>query len=148
MRFLCLHGYSTKKLKKITKDNITCGEATRESSPQKLDLNYPSMTLLTNSSIVSGLFWRIVTNVGPANSVYNVEARAPPSLRIGVDPGVLSFTRVGEKKSFLVRAEGSLENRTNNVPLLSGSITWADDIHNVKLPWLFMGHGCLCCSQG
>ncbi|PQM34396.1 subtilisin-like protease SBT4.3 isoform X1 [Prunus yedoensis var. nudiflora] len=98
-----------------------------------MDLNFPSFSLaVEDGHEIKGNFHRTVTNVGKPNSTYNVSIVMPDSIKVNVVPSVLSFTDVGEKKSFLVEAN---EPHITQVPIISGSITWKNRKHVVKSHW-------------
>ncbi|PQM42507.1 subtilisin-like protease SBT4.3 isoform X1 [Prunus yedoensis var. nudiflora] len=96
-----------------------------------MDLNYPSSLAVEDGHEIKGNFHRTVTNVGKPNSTYNVSIVMPDSIKVNVEPSVLSFTDVGEKKSFLVEVNGP---HITQVPIISGSITWKNRKHVVKSP--------------
>ncbi|KAJ8439458.1 hypothetical protein Cgig2_008489 [Carnegiea gigantea] len=129
VRFLCSQGYTRDKLKQITGGISTCQDPFNASLSS--DLNYPSVTLVANSSSFVGTFQRIVTNVGNANTTYKVNATGPPALEIVVEPEVLWFNHVGQKKSFIVHVQGTIENAK---VALSGSVIWYDGMHVVRSP--------------
>lgn len=76
-------------------------------------------------------FTREVINVGSPNSIYNVHVHVPDILEVKEDPSTLSFKDGGEEKSFVVKVDGS---RISQVPIISGSITWKDGVHEVRTP--------------
>ncbi|XWS49867.1 hypothetical protein CRYUN_Cryun12cG0040100 [Craigia yunnanensis] len=64
-----------------------------------------------------------VTNVGSPNSTYTALMSLQPGFNITVEPQVLSFSALGENKSFTVKVSGpdiSLQ------PIISGNIIWQD----------------------
>ncbi|KAJ1391132.1 Peptidase S8/S53 domain [Sesbania bispinosa] len=128
VKFLCGQGYDNKKLRTITDDSSSC---TSTNNGTVWDLNLPSFALSTNvSRSFSRIFHRTVTNVGSATSRYKARINAPPSLlNIKVEPDVLSFSSVGEKKSFTLRIEGSI-----NVDIVSSSLVWDDGVFQVRSP--------------
>ena len=100
VKFLCGQGYSDKQLQLVTGDKSSCSKATNGSP---WDLNYPSFTLYTPSGpYIARDFHRTVTNVGSAISTYKAIVKPPKELDIQVQPNVLSFKSIGEKKSFVV----------------------------------------------
>ena len=76
-----------------------------------------------------GKFTRTVTNVGSPNSTYHVSINTPDSINVTVKPSVLSFTSVGEKKSFIVIVTGP---RIAQMPIMSGSLIWGDGVRVVR----------------
>ncbi|XVE52596.1 hypothetical protein DITRI_Ditri02bG0134700 [Diplodiscus trichospermus] len=128
IKFLCGQGYGTQFLQLVTRDNTTCSEATNGTV---WDLNYPSFAVFTSASqTVSRVFNRTVTNVGSPMSVYRAKVTAPTgTLKIRVNPSVLSFTSVGQKLSFALTTEG-----TTDKSIVSASLEWADGLHKVRSP--------------
>ncbi|XP_016649805.1 PREDICTED: cucumisin-like [Prunus mume] len=127
--FLCKQSYNTTTVRKLTGDKSVC----RGIKPARAwDLNYPSFSLaVEDGHEIKGNFHRTVTNVGEPNSTYNVSIVMPDSIKVNVEPSVLSFTDVGEKKSFRVDVNGP---HITQVPIISGSITWKNGNHVVKSP--------------
>ncbi|KAL2326646.1 hypothetical protein Fmac_025704 [Flemingia macrophylla] len=120
VKFLYGQGYDTKKIRTITADNSNC---TQDNIGTVWDLNLPSFTVYMNTStFFTRVFHRTVTNVGSATSEYRARVTTPPSLiNFKVEPDVLSFSSVGQKKSFTRTIEG----RTN-VGIVSSSLIWDD----------------------
>jgi hypothetical protein len=127
VKFLCGQGYNTKLLKILTGNNSTCSEATKGSV---FDLNYPSFALSTPpSKSISQVFNRTVTNVGLATSTYKATLTTPLGLTIKVNPSVLSFTSLGQKLSFVLTIEGTIENS-----VVSAALLWDDGTFQVRSP--------------
>ncbi|KAJ1389149.1 Peptidase S8/S53 domain [Sesbania bispinosa] len=128
VKFLCGQGYDTKKLRTITDDDSSC---TPSNNGTAWDLNLPSFTLSTNGSrSFSRIFHRTVTHVGSTTSRYKAKITVPlSSISIKVEPDVLSFSSMGEKKSFTIRINGTI-----NVGMVSSSLVWDDDIFQVRSP--------------
>jgi len=55
----------------------------------------------------------------------------PTSISVLVEPSVLSFSAVGEKKSFTVKVTGP---KISQQPIISGAITWKDGANVVRTP--------------
>ncbi|XP_017250948.1 subtilisin-like protease SBT4.3 [Daucus carota subsp. sativus] len=125
--FLCNEGYNTSLVRLISGDSSNC------STPGKTwDLNYPSFALsLLDGEEVSASYTRTVTNVGCPNSTYSYEAFLPPSFNVTVEPEVLTFTEVGEKKSFTLNIVGP---PMVQVPIVSGSLVWTDGNYTIRSP--------------
>ncbi|TKY56807.1 Cucumisin protein [Spatholobus suberectus] len=132
IKFLCGEGYTDKELRLLTKDHSTCrGQANKKAI---YELNLPSFALFVNSSDFSRAYRRTVTNVGSATSTYKARVIAPSLLQIQVKPNTLSFTSVGQKKSFYVIIEGRI-----NVQIVSASLIWDDGNHQVRSPIVVYG---------
>ncbi|XVF75261.1 hypothetical protein PTKIN_Ptkin13bG0173300 [Pterospermum kingtungense] len=128
IKFLCGQGYGTRFLQLVTRDDTTCSEATNGTV---WDLNYPSFALFTSASgNVSRVFNRTVTNVGSPTSVYRANVTVPAgTLKIRVNPSVLSFTSFEQKLSFALTIEG-----TTDKSIVSASLVWDDGVHKVRSP--------------
>ncbi|XP_059461951.1 cucumisin-like [Corylus avellana] len=127
VRFLCGQGYNTKLLQILAGDNNTCSEATNGSV---FDLNYPSFALSTPpSKSISQVFNRTVTNVGSPMSTYKAIVTTQLGLTIKVNPSVLSFTSLGQKLSFALTIEGTIENS-----VVSAALVWDDGTFRVRSP--------------
>ncbi|KAJ8642609.1 hypothetical protein MRB53_004357 [Persea americana] len=126
---LCKQGYNKAELRIVTGDSSTCSGI----SPGKTwDLNYPSFALsIPDGQPISGTFKRTVTNVGLANSTYHVNVDMPTSVKVTVEPSILSFSSVGEKKSYTVKVSGGVIVQQ---PIISGYISWKDGVHTVRSP--------------
>ncbi|KAF8053120.1 hypothetical protein N665_1462s0005 [Sinapis alba] len=128
--FLCGLNYTSKTLKLITGEAITCNGNTLPRN-----LNYPSMSakLLEANSSFTVSFNRTVTNLGTPNSTYKskIVLNHGSKLNVKVSPRVLSMTSVKEKQSFTVTVSGSYID-----PKLpsSASLIWFDGTHKVRSP--------------
>uniref|UniRef100_A0A2N9HNH7 Subtilisin-like protease fibronectin type-III domain-containing protein n=1 Tax=Fagus sylvatica TaxID=28930 RepID=A0A2N9HNH7_FAGSY len=119
IKFLCAQGYHTTLLRHITGDKSICPEG---SAGTAFDLNYPSIALSTPlSKAISHVFNRTVTNVGSPTSTYKAIVTTPPGLSIKVNPSVLSFTSLGQKLSFTLTIEGTIDKQ-----IVSASLIWDD----------------------
>ncbi|KAK8945259.1 hypothetical protein KSP39_PZI007739 [Platanthera zijinensis] len=127
IKMLCAEGYNTTNLRAIAGDSSACTSVTNATV---LGLNYPSVALLVKHGIsLSNSFQRTVTNVGKSNSIYKATICAHASIKISVEPDILSFEALLEKKSFLVKIEGVVETS-----ILSASLIWSDGVYNVRSP--------------
>nr|XP_027187920.1 cucumisin-like [Cicer arietinum] len=124
--FLCGLGYSQSVLQLITEDDITCFDTV-----SARDLNYPSFALKAPrpKHHLSGSFKRTVTNVGLPMSIYRAIMTVPKGLIVSVNPSVLSFTSLGEKKTYVLTIEGKLKKSIN-----SASLVWDDGNFQVRSP--------------
>lgn len=127
--FLCKQGYNS-TLGLITGDNSSTCSSTELG--RGWNLNYPSFQLgVEDGQSIDAVFNRTVTNVGSPNSTYTLTAYWPSSVSVSVEPSTLSFSAVGEKKSFTVTVKGSPMTQQ---PILSGAIAWKDGVHAVRSP--------------
>ncbi|CDY14583.1 BnaC02g25300D [Brassica napus] len=99
--FLCGLNYTSKTLRLITGEAVTC---TGNTLPR--NLNYPSMSakLSEPNSSFTVTFNRTVTNVGTPNSTYKsqIVLNHGTKLSVKVSPDVLFMKSVNEKQSFTV----------------------------------------------
>ncbi|PRQ59339.1 putative cucumisin [Rosa chinensis] len=129
INFLCSQGYSGKLLQAITRDKTSCSSKSNNGTAN--DLNYPSFALsIKDPKFVNGVFHRTVTNVGSSKSTYRANIVAPLGLKINVNPSVLSFTSLEQKKSFVVTIKGPIEKSN----LVSASLVWDDGAFQVRSP--------------
>lgn len=141
VNFLCKQGYNTSNLRLVTGDNSSCDGI---APGRAWDLNYPSISLyVEDGQPISGVFTRKVTNVGAANSTYQATAYLPILSTVGyepympvvvmitVEPSVLTFSEVGETKTFTVNVTGPAISQH---PITSGAIIWMDETHVVRTP--------------
>ncbi|BAT96244.1 hypothetical protein VIGAN_08315100, partial [Vigna angularis var. angularis] len=82
------------------------------------------------STPFSRTFHRTVTNVGANTSTYKARLSVVAALlKVKVEPDVISFSYVGQKKSFTLVIEGTL-----NVETVSSSLIWDDGTFQVRSP--------------
>lgn len=130
VNFLCKQGYNTTIIRQITGDNSSVCNSTEPG--RAWDLNYPSFSLaIEDGQPIYGVFTRTVTNVGSPNSTYTVRPYLPASVSVDVEPQSLSFSAVGEQKSFTVKVTGP---KIAQQPIMSGAIVWEDGVHQVRSP--------------
>uniref|UniRef100_A0A6N2KB78 Peptidase S8/S53 domain-containing protein n=2 Tax=Salix viminalis TaxID=40686 RepID=A0A6N2KB78_SALVM len=130
INFLCKQGYST-TLRMITGSN---GSVCNSTTPGRAwDLNYPTFALaVEDGQPIQGVFTRTVTNVGNSSSTYTVSVSTPTPVSIHVGAPVLTFSEIGEMKTFTVKPLGP---QIAQQPIMSGAITWKDgNGHEVRSP--------------
>ena len=133
IQFLCHEGYNDSTMANLPgQQQINCSKllpATGEDA-----INYPTMqlSLKSNQEPTTGIFRRVVTNVGPSQSVYNATIKAPKGVVITVKPTSLSFSRVSQKRSFKVVVKAN--PMSSKVLMVSGSLTWRSPGHTVRSP--------------
>ncbi|KAB5564445.1 hypothetical protein DKX38_004499 [Salix brachista] len=130
INFLCKQGYNT-TLRMITGSNSSVCNSTTPG--RAWDLNYPTFALaVEDGQPIQGVFTRTVTNVGNSSSTYTVSMSTPYSVSITVEPPVLTFSKIGEMKTFTVKLFGP---KIAQQPIKSGAITWKDgNGHEVRSP--------------
>lgn len=135
LSLLCQQGYNDTDIALITgSKKYSCGNA-----PPLLGfdgLNYPSFHLQVENetSEITAVYYRTVTNVGYGKSTYKAKVKPPKGVSVEVIPNVMTFDRPSEKKDFKVVLKGKfVEKETWYV---SGSLVWSDTRHNVRSPIL------------
>ncbi|KAI4313539.1 hypothetical protein L6164_026512 [Bauhinia variegata] len=128
INLLCAQGYNTRLLRRITGDDSSCPETTNATAR---DLNYPSFAFQTQlAKPTNATFKRTVTNVGSSVSTYKATITvSSQGLKIQVNPNVLSFTSLGQKQTFELSIDGTIEE-----PILSASLVWNDGNFQVRSP--------------
>ncbi|XP_030522893.1 subtilisin-like protease SBT3.9 isoform X1 [Rhodamnia argentea] len=122
---LCFMGYNSSAISTMTGKPTKC----KESSNCLVNLNLPSIVIpnLKRGVTVS----RVVTNVGPVNSIYTARVEAPVGTYVRVKPSVLSFNSSMTKLKFrvifnsLLRVQGRYS---------FGNLFWEDGLHEVRIP--------------
>ncbi|KAE9600938.1 putative tripeptidyl-peptidase II [Lupinus albus] len=129
--FLCSLNYTLEQVQTIAQNpNVNCSR--RFSDPGHL--NYPSFSILFRSKKRAVRYTRTLTNVGDANSVYNVGVDGPSAVSITVKPTKLVFGKVHEKKRYTVTFASK---KHVAVKAAFGSITWSNSEHQVRSPVAF-----------
>ncbi|CAN6854969.1 unnamed protein product [Brassica oleracea] len=127
--FLCALNYNSSQIGCVTRGNYAC-------DPRKMysvaDLNYPSFSVSVHGSGGTYKYTRTVTNVGGAGSYTVKVISETAAVKISVEPAVLNFKKVNEKKSYSVTftVVSSMAPRSNSF----GSIEWSDGKHVVASP--------------
>ncbi|GLJ10279.1 hypothetical protein SUGI_0125350 [Cryptomeria japonica] len=145
IQFLCSLNYTTKQIGLLMEDHvISCPVS--NTSEEIADLNYPSFSLLFNSTNSTKLGQvvrtRTVTNVGAAHSTYKVRVKRPSGIKIRVEPRVLEFTEKNEKLQFRVRFESVVIGKGGDK--MFGEIAWEcvrGGTHVVRSPIVVVRQG-------
>lgn len=133
IQFLCHEGYNDSSLANLVgQESINCSKLLPASGEDAI--NYPTMQLSLKSKQepTTGIFRRVVTNVGPSRSTYNATIQSPKGVVITVKPRSLSFSRVSQKRSFKVVVKAN--PLSSKVLMVSGSLTWKSPGHTVRSP--------------
>lgn len=104
-------------------------------SPSSNNLNYPSLQISKLKRKVT--ITRTVTNVGSARSIYFSSVKSPVGFSVRVEPSILYFNHVGQKKSFCITVEArnpKASKKNDAEEYAFGWYTWNDGIHNVRSP--------------
>ncbi|KAK1603851.1 hypothetical protein QYE76_027524 [Lolium multiflorum] len=125
--YICWLESTDAKAASLLDSSLPCGDLPKITEAQ---LNYPTITvpLRPTPFIVN----RTVTNVGPAESTYTAKVEAPTTLAVHVSPETLSFSKVGEKKTFSVSVSG--HGVTEEELTAEGSLSWVSEKHVVRSP--------------
>ncbi|KAI3955664.1 hypothetical protein MKW92_018492 [Papaver armeniacum] len=132
---LCNVGLDAKKIRLIT--NRSCPSKIRPGNAR--NLNYPSL----GAHIVAHkpfklTFRRTVTNFGNAHSTYHATIRADSDrINVTVNPNVLSFNSLTQRKSFVVTVVGDALDYSETA---TGSLIWSDGNHTVRSPLVVCTH--------
>ncbi|CAH8342883.1 unnamed protein product [Eruca vesicaria subsp. sativa] len=136
INFLCNSNYTGTNIVTITRRKADCDGARRAGHVG--NLNYPSFSVVFQQygeSKMSTHFIRTVTNVGDSDSVYEVKIRPPRGTTVTVAPEKLSFRRVGQKLSFVVRVKTTeVKLSPGATSVETGHIVWSDGKRNVTSP--------------
>lgn len=140
--FLCGQNLSPEMLTVFTKGEYNCSAGENSAS----NLNYPSLSFVYNQGDNATSFrstvTRTVTNVGMANSVYNVRVMPPPGVTVKVEPTTLSFSKMYEKKTYTVTCDTSAKLLSaGDLSVFFGSLIWSDSKHEVRSAIAFTWQG-------
>ncbi|KAL6504642.1 hypothetical protein OROHE_023400 [Orobanche hederae] len=135
--FLCDIGYEPAKIKLIAQDiadNFSC--PINKSRDYVSNMNYPSISIshLKENEVRS--VTRVVTNVGDANSTYDVVVEAPACVDVQVVPGKLQFSKDVHKLHF----QANFKMRKASREDVFGSISWMNEKRKVRSPFVLMGN--------
>ncbi|KAK6117125.1 LOW QUALITY PROTEIN: hypothetical protein DH2020_049170 [Rehmannia glutinosa] len=126
--YLCFL-YTEKQVSFIVNKNINCHKSTYRGEPEA-QLNYPSFAVQLGYN--NQKYSRTVTNVGDAKSTYNVKIESVPGVNVTVEPTVLDFTKVKQKRTYKIYF--SRQEFTKNGSYVQGSIAWVSAQHIVRIP--------------
>ncbi|KAK4479543.1 hypothetical protein RD792_015060 [Penstemon davidsonii] len=132
IKMLCGLRSDTSTLRKIFGVNVNCSEGFKINHKA---LNYPSMTISFGSfesnqtKPFAEKLTRTVTNVGRANSTYKAKTSIISDYNINVNPSILTFGELNEKKTFEVTVSGKITGK-----MISAALEWSDGVHNVRSP--------------
>ncbi|VAI22247.1 unnamed protein product [Triticum turgidum subsp. durum] len=132
--FLCAIEYEPAQIAALTKHSSDHCSPNRTYSVAAL--NYPSFSATFPAAGGTEKHTRTLTNVGKPGT-YKVTASAAAAsgtaIKVSVEPSTLSFSKVGEKRSYTVSfAAGGRPSGTNGF----GRLVWSSDHHVVASPIL------------
>ncbi|XAR58180.1 Tripeptidyl-peptidase II [Bertholletia excelsa] len=132
LNFFCHYGISEKKIRSIS--NYTNFSCPKHSNNEDLisNINYPSVSIGSLRGLEGVKFvQRTLTNLGSARASYVSSIDAPPGLLVNVSPRRIDFAKVLQRVSFRISFHANDASRGYNF----GSITWADGVHQVRMPF-------------
>lgn len=134
--FLCALNYTESEISSVARRKFACDASKKYSLT---DLNYPSFavnidTTLTGSGSTILKYTRTLTNVASPGTYKVSISSQNPGAKISVEPAVLSFTQMTEKKLYTVTfTVSSMPSSTVSF----GRIEWSDGKHIVGSPVAF-----------
>ncbi|KAJ0097604.1 hypothetical protein Patl1_28569 [Pistacia atlantica] len=127
--FLCALNYTESEINSVARRNFTCDASKKYSIT---NLNYPSFAMGSGSTVFKHT--RTLTNVGSPGTYKVSISSQSPAVKISVEPAVLSFTQMNEKKLYTATfTVSSMPTGTNSF----GRIEWSDGKHIVGSPVAF-----------
>ncbi|PHU26326.1 hypothetical protein BC332_04658 [Capsicum chinense] len=125
--YLCGLSYTAQEVSTILHKKVHCTTSIPEA-----ELNYPSFSITLGSDTQE--YTRTVTNVGEANSTYNVDISPPEGVEITVSPSSLHFSEVKESMTYQVTFKRSASGTVSNANFVQGYLKWSSDKHSVRSP--------------
>ncbi|XAR70373.1 Cucumisin [Bertholletia excelsa] len=127
--YLCGLGYSDEEVGMVINGDVNCSKV---KSIQKAQLNYPSFAIELGS--LEETYTRTVTNVGPANSTYQLDIILPKGVEVIVSPKQLEFTKVNQKLTYQVTFRRG--TALPDISFVQGLLSWVSipTRHTVKSP--------------
>nr|XP_043626075.1 subtilisin-like protease [Erigeron canadensis] len=126
--YLCGLGYSDAHVKAIVHKEVSCSNISVITEAQ---LNYPSFAIALKSNETK-TYTRTLTNVGDANSSYDVSITTALGMAVMVSPSTLTFSAVNQKLSYLVAF--AAERPNPKIKFAEGDLVWKSAKHSVRSP--------------
>ncbi|XP_014510577.1 subtilisin-like protease SBT1.3 [Vigna radiata var. radiata] len=130
--FLCTQNLTPTQLQVFAKfSNRSC----KHSLASPGDLNYPAISSIFTQKTATSfsrpvIVHRTVTNVGPADSKYQVVISPFEGASVKVEPETLNFTKEHQKLSYKI----TFTPRVRQTSPEFGSLVWKDGLHTVRSP--------------
>ncbi|XP_059294706.1 subtilisin-like protease 4 [Lycium ferocissimum] len=124
--YLCSLNYSNREVSMIVLRKVNCSSKIPEA-----ELNYPSFSI--GLGLEAQTYTRTATNVGEAVSSYTVQIVPPQGVDVKVDPPILNFSELDQKKTYQVTFSRSTTS-TINATLVQGYLRWTSSKHFVRSP--------------
>ncbi|XP_021735084.1 subtilisin-like protease SBT1.7 [Chenopodium quinoa] len=141
--FLCALKYTPSQINLVARRNFSCDSA---KDYRISDFNYPSFAVSFKTGPTTDAagspssgptvvkHTRTLTNVGPPGSYQVTVTSQAPEVKISVEPEILSFSKMNDKKSYTVTfSTGPMPSDT----MRFARIDWADGKHVVASPIAF-----------
>ncbi|XP_060194761.1 subtilisin-like protease [Lycium barbarum] len=125
--YLCGLNYTDQQVSAILQKKVHCALSLPEA-----ELNYPSFSIKLGSKTRE--YTRTVTNVGEANSIYNVEISPPEGVEVTVSRSSFNFSEVNERIAYQVTFTRSASGTGSNTNFAQGYLKWSSDKHSVRSP--------------
>ncbi|KAL7150228.1 hypothetical protein ABFS83_05G096800 [Erythranthe nasuta] len=125
--YVCGLNYTNQQVGIIVGRNVDCS---KEKSIPEAQLNYPSFSIIFGST--PQIYMRTLTNVGKANSSYDVEIVSPDGVNVKVEPEKLVFPKLGDKSSYNVTFTRTTKEVMNSTT--QGFIRWYTADYSVRSP--------------
>ncbi|EYU29552.1 hypothetical protein MIMGU_mgv1a0178121mg, partial [Erythranthe guttata] len=125
--YLCGLNYPNQQVGILVGRKVDCS---KEKSIPEAQLNYPSFSIVFGSTPQT--YTRMLTNVGKANSSYDVEIVSPDGVNVKVEPKKLVFPKLGDKSSYSVTFTRTTKGAINSTT--QGFIRWYTADYSVRSP--------------
>jgi subtilisin family serine protease len=129
--YLCGLNYTDRELGIILQRKFNCLHV---KNIHEGELNYPSFYVVLRSSSTPQTFKRKVTNVGVANSTYQVEIVPPKGVGVSVRPNKLTFTKLKQTRRYSVTFSPLINGSRNVSEVAQGFLRWVSDEYSVRSP--------------
>ena len=123
--FLCGLGYTDHEVTVVARRKITCANIKKINESE---LNYPSITVSIKSGEIT--VSRTVTHVSETSEKYSIKVEMPEGIKVSVVPETLEFSKLNEKKTFVVTLKRSREGKGG----AEGQLKWVSNKHVVRSP--------------
>lgn len=126
--YLCGLNYTDKQIAAITQKPVTCSKV---GAIPEAQLNYPTFSLFIDPARKPQSYTRTVTNVGPANSTYELALVRPHKMDISVQPDTLTFREVNQTMTYHVVFTGQKGAGKDGITFSKGYLSWVSHQHSV-----------------
>ncbi|KAM5572673.1 subtilisin-like protease [Rosa sericea] len=127
--YLCGLNYTSEQIAAITQQKVKCSKVGVIPEAQ---LNYPTFCIYIESGGEPQNYTRTLTNVGPANSTYELAPLRLHKMDITVLPEVLTFTEINQKLTYRVVFAAQDGAGKDGIPFSQGYLSWVSHQHSVN----------------